>query len=588
MTVPASPRYRGIVVVHGVGSQRPGEQLDAVVEPLVDFLGRALGRAHVSLVSRTPPGEDRVGEAEIHLRDGSTLTEIWHVREAWWAQSFRPSATSAVLVWMLTAIAFHVYSSLVNGLIRPIARAFQREPAANFWLPPISGWPFAFIVYPINWFLINTGEFLAYVLGLIAATLLAIVLQVPGAGYIPALGGILRALSNWISGGIGDQQAMTTRSVPIAAAASTVATALEPFLSPGAQAPAYETVTVIAHSGGCVVSFAALSGDMVAHWLHGPAGEGPLRRVNWFTVGSGLDIAWRMRARQHEAVKAFWHKRLDHFVNWFDMFARYDPVPDGEAPEDMVEALMGPAPRASYRSVRVANDDWPFSDHGAYWWNLPEAMSRFVWVIASGEPNSGQPYSALLRAAEKARGKALWRRRSVGLIRLCALVFVVVGIIVVFGFDAFWLIVALFGLCVPAIGILLVMLASAARRRLREFSGTATAIAIGALVVGGAALLTAGGPAWQTASDFWHRAPIAAYGRGESSLPLLSAIINLVKANLPLTVDVLGWKIMLTDVHDWLSGTIAVLLVGLLVLIVLRMILSLWQWAKRDTDDLKA
>ena len=34
--------HRGIVVTHGVGSQRRADQLDTVVEPLMTFLCRAL------------------------------------------------------------------------------------------------------------------------------------------------------------------------------------------------------------------------------------------------------------------------------------------------------------------------------------------------------------------------------------------------------------------------------------------------------------------------------------------------------------------------------------------------------------------
>src|SRR5947209_2107939 len=128
-------RHRGIVVVHGVGSQHRGDQLDTVVEPLMDFLGRALGRSNVSLLSRTRPGDDDVAAAEIHLHENDVLTEAWHVREAWWAESFRPSATGAVLAWMLTAIAFHVQSSLFNCIVLPFQRSFGRTKHDGFWLP---------------------------------------------------------------------------------------------------------------------------------------------------------------------------------------------------------------------------------------------------------------------------------------------------------------------------------------------------------------------------------------------------------------------------------------------------------------------
>ncbi len=46
----------------------------------------------------------------------------------------------------------------------------------------------------------------------------------------------------------------------------------------------------------------------------------------------------------------------------------------------MVQALAGDA----YVSVRVANDDWPPTEHGRYWTNFAEGMSRIVHVITSG------------------------------------------------------------------------------------------------------------------------------------------------------------------------------------------------------------
>src|SRR5262249_25505425 len=153
--------------------------------------------------------------------------------------------------------------------------------------------------------------------------------------------GALRAhLLNFLTRGIGDQQATTNREVAVAAAANTVATALYPFIAPQARrwrAFDYDTVTVIAHSGGCVVTFAALAGGEVRRWLRGKSDGAPSdRRVTWITVGSGLDLAWRMQAPSKARDQAFWHRRIDDYVNWIDIYARYDPVPPGEAPPAMV------------------------------------------------------------------------------------------------------------------------------------------------------------------------------------------------------------------------------------------------------------
>jgi hypothetical protein len=87
-----------------------------------------------------------------------------------------------------------------------------------------------------------------------------------------------------------------------------------------------------------------------------------------------------MRAPHTDRDKVFWHRPLAGHVNWIDVYARYDPVPQGEAPDDLVRALAGDT-LPPYVSVRVANDDWPLTDHGAYWWNFEEVMPRIVHAI---------------------------------------------------------------------------------------------------------------------------------------------------------------------------------------------------------------
>src|SRR5262249_30381146 len=129
-----------------------------------------------------------------------------------------------------------------------------------------------------------------------------------------------------------------------------------------------------AHSGGCVVSFDALAGEEVRRWM---AGDPPGRRITWVTVGSGLNLAWRMRPRDKASDRAFWERRIDGYVNWIDIFARYDPVSQDGAPDgtplldrgNMVGDILGAEPNRPFVGVRVVNEDWPLTDHGGYWWN---------------------------------------------------------------------------------------------------------------------------------------------------------------------------------------------------------------------------
>jgi len=49
----------------------------------------------------------------------------------------------------------------------------------------------------------------------------------------------------------------------------------------------------------------------------------------------------------------------------------------------MVEALTGADPRTPlpWLNVRVANQDWPLSDHTTYWGNREEVMARIVHAV---------------------------------------------------------------------------------------------------------------------------------------------------------------------------------------------------------------
>jgi hypothetical protein len=159
-----------------------------------------------------------------------------------------------------------------------------------------------------------------------------------------------------------------------------------------------------------------------------------------------------MRAKTKARDKAFWSHRLRETVNWIDIYARYDPVPQGPAPKGLVTAIMGKAPRP-YVSIRVANHDWPLTDHGAYWDNREEAMSRIVHAVTdsrlgqrplhelggsyaqlSAEDGTPHPH-ALAAAVERATKEAGARRTRVTTHRLGSFLLVAVGALLVFGWG---------------------------------------------------------------------------------------------------------------------------------------------------------
>jgi len=439
---------RGIVIVHGVGHQSRADQLDWVVESLVDFLGRALGHYNVQLTARTEPSTDDLASARIRLTlPGATEPfEEWHIREAWWAQSFRPSGSATVLGWALVAAYYHVVTTAQGVLGHNVARLAARRPkqeGRGVWTREETGKVHA-LLDSVVWLVITLGYLFVYAIGAVVILPLYVFLLLPLVALWPsAIGRFQVALVNTVTGGIGDQHATTNRRVAAAGAADSVVRALWYFIAPGRPRNSdYDTVTVIAHSGGCVVSFDALVRHDVRRWL---SESTSLRRVTLITAGSGLNLAWRMRAKRKAQDCAFWSRTLGDHVNWIDIYSRYDPVPQGPPPADLVEALVGPPPHP-FVTVKVTNRDWPLSDHGTYWENFEEAMSRMVHAITDSrlgqqslaelgdayslqpEGDGGTQAHPLARPVREAIGAAPDRQRQVTARRFASFLLIAVGI----------------------------------------------------------------------------------------------------------------------------------------------------------------
>jgi hypothetical protein len=294
----------------------------------------------------------------------------------------------------LVAAYYHLVTTAQGVFGHNIARLMAQRPeqeGSGVWTREETGKLHALFDIVV-WLVISLGYLFVYAVGAIVILPVYVFLLLPLVALWPsAVGRLQVALVNTLTGGIGDQHATTNRRVAAAGAADTVVRALWYFIAPDRPGNSvYDTVTVIAHSGGCVVSFDALVRHDVRRWL---SESTSLRRVTLMTVGSGLNLAWRMRAKRKARDRAFWGRTLGDHVNWIDIYSRYDPVPQGSPPAEMVEALVGPPPHP-FVSVQVTNRDWPLSDHGTYWENFAEAMSRMVHAVTDSRLGQ-QPLSEL-------------------------------------------------------------------------------------------------------------------------------------------------------------------------------------------------
>ncbi len=420
---------RGVVIVHGVGEQGRGDYIGSFVEPLASFVADGCGSENVSITVRNEA--DASAWATLNIR-GDARDEEWHIREAWWAKNFRPSASRTVLFWAVIAGLTIMWATWRSIFVRAVARLahnyqqmslsrddlmgrpVERDSDGTLHLPPDTKqglWvapqtlPGKAILDALVWLFIC----LVYVVGaIVLLTLLVplyLFLLLPLSFVAPGpVVAVQRKLAGLIVSTIGDQQAMTTRRFALAGASNEVAQALWWMLSKDGLARSkrtidgftgYETVTVVAHSGGCVVSFDALA-SQVKQWMLDPelpAGVSRPKRVGWITAGSGLNLAFRMRRTKDSREHAFWHRPLVDFVNWVNIYARYDPVPQGPPPADLVTTLLrddgllngSSDARPPYVCLRVVNDDFPGSDHSGYWRNRVEVMSRVVGLIADSD-----------------------------------------------------------------------------------------------------------------------------------------------------------------------------------------------------------
>ncbi len=476
--------YRGIVVVHGVGEHAKGSYLSGFVEELVAFLSHkdALGCSNVQVSTRNRSDTSDTTWATLHLRNPPTgavgatgpqppkdapcpdseWDEEWHIREAWWTRTFQPTRPRRVFLWgvlaglaLLLAIWKHqvVRSLFTFGggkrlrewpserLGRPInrtAHTLEDESNQGVWRQPVPPlWKR--LADGLIWLTLTVLWLTVGLAGLVLIGVVYLLLVLPLGLVAPAFANrILQTLMNVIVLNLGDQEAMTTRPVALRAASNEVQTALWQMLSnEGLRARrrqdkdfgGFTTVTIVAHSGGCVVSLAALTSADFARFRDEPLADGLHRpeRLNWVTAGSGLNLAWNVRFDGTEATDSIFGEPLCA-VNWMNVYARPDPVPQGPPPSEMVEAVVGIDPelekprgttaRPSFINLRVVNTDSPWADHGRYWGNHPAVMARVVHLITKDLSASARVEPE--DTAVEAKGLAPLQSRIEGLVQKSA------------------------------------------------------------------------------------------------------------------------------------------------------------------------
>ncbi|MFN8556964.1 MAG: hypothetical protein U0531_06300 [Dehalococcoidia bacterium] len=235
------PVRRGLVIVHGVGEPAKGDWIDTFVEPLADFLGRALGYDKVELIARAQRENATAPSATLHLTLPDGGVEAWHIREAWWTRGFTPSRTPTVIVWAVGAFIAVIGATLSavfwRNLRRGLAavarwcgrlqgrrsrgwrRLFDRVPPENegrgVWQVPVAGGRYH-VVDAIIWLVVVAAYTVVFLTGLPLSVLLYLLLSAPLGFVRPAAArGAMRALLAFLTNNAADQHAMANRTVAV-------------------------------------------------------------------------------------------------------------------------------------------------------------------------------------------------------------------------------------------------------------------------------------------------------------------------------------------------------------------------------------
>jgi hypothetical protein len=345
---PPAVETTGIVFVHGIGSQQPGETLLQWSSPLIE--GITAWRRWAA-----PPTDGRpldpVSTAAIDFTTGlPTITlEIpackvadrqfpaarWMITENWWAAKVAPPGLSTMASWLGPQGGV---GQIVNAIL-----GNRGEESPYLWLAKAAVVPFVTV--------------LAGLVLTVYSLVRGIVALIP----IQALrdAAVLRAFDEFLTGWFGDVRILLFDPAQSANIRAGLAKAIQRLRADGCS-----SIVVVAHSGGAMVSYLTLTDPALAKSAQVDKlitfGEG--WNLGLILTPEGAGMADRLRSDI---------TRIQKNLRWRDFWASHDPAPAGilktiELPE------RRPARPDAIRSKRVWNRRSLLDDHGTYFDNDEE------------------------------------------------------------------------------------------------------------------------------------------------------------------------------------------------------------------------
>lgn len=407
--MPAAPARHGVLIVHGIGNQRQSDILLDVGEPLYDWLASwhlARGEAAPDL-RRVVLNFDQVdrGGADGHAFAALDLPngDRWVLAEAWWAASVRHQSFAEMLRWtnrhLIEAARSLVYGAWERLIGEGRDPAMPGMPLGDGRDPEAGRRPPTRLAHRYRFLLATYYQealvlfFLALIVG---APFLLLILALAQLPFSPLRNALYGLVGPFLEINLGEFRTIFEDEIQSANVRRRVADAVTTLVRDHGCAD----VTIVAHSGGAVISF-----DMLADPHHAPA-AGHVRKL--ITVGSGLNKAWLIAPRLRRL-----HGPLPAHIHWVDIWGTLDPAPSGPVqpppdpahpdrniavfqPGGAVIATQHLVPRRAAsavaqgrtrrqdganfwpESVRCTNELSVITDHWIYWQNDEEALARIV------------------------------------------------------------------------------------------------------------------------------------------------------------------------------------------------------------------
>lgn len=363
----AAADHLGLVLVHGVGSQNPGETLLSWSDRLIRMLASLPGVddfAPPDLVFRS--GVDLQGERQstIELRipadEQRPRAQHWLLTEAYWAASIQPPSAPTMLAWLGA-----------RGAAGLMARGFAATKRLR-----------------------NSVYLTGIVIGVLV--LYAAIRVVTSIIPITAVrNAFVAPLDRLLTGWLGDMEVLLFDPAQSANVRTRVREAMQAVAAAG-----FPRMAVVAHSGGAVASYMTLT-DTVP-WAPTAEGEKAPSVRCYITLGQGLNAAWRLAgvgdgASCSLATGAGRRLTVDVRTNnsklrWYDYHSEGDTV--SEASVSPPECLLDAGPRpADEQSI----ENKPSNPHGTYWDNDEEfllpVVQRLLAAARTDQP-AEEPVSA--------------------------------------------------------------------------------------------------------------------------------------------------------------------------------------------------